>query len=88
MTISSLANLGRNHNRWRVRDVLTEILQAIREPESALAASEGLEEADWGSVDWSLSEFSIKSLHPSSGPASNRSWRRATTENEVGKGRA
>lgn len=64
MTVSSLANLGRNHNRWHVRDVLTEILQAIRKPESALAASEGLEEAEWGAVDWSLSEFSIKSLHP------------------------
>jgi serine/threonine protein kinase len=64
MTVTSLANLGRNHNRWHVRDVLTEILQAIRKPESATAASEGLEEADRGAVDWSLSEFSIKSLQP------------------------
>jgi hypothetical protein len=64
MTVTSLANLGRNHNRWYVRDVLTEILQGIRRPDSALAASEGLEEADVSAVDWSLTEFSIKSLHP------------------------
>ncbi len=64
MTVTSLANLGQRHNRWHVRDVLTGILQGIRRPESALAASEGLEEAEVRAVDWSLEEFSIKSLHP------------------------
>ncbi|WP_431913282.1 serine/threonine-protein kinase [Micromonospora carbonacea] len=64
MTVASLANLGERHNRWHVRDTLTEILQGVRRTDSALAASEGLEAARPLAVEWSLTDFAIKSLHP------------------------
>jgi serine/threonine protein kinase len=60
----SLALLGERHNRWHVRDVLTAILQAIRSPEAAVAAVEGLREAGSHAVAWSITEFSLRSLHP------------------------
>lgn len=62
-TLAALAELGRSHNRWHVRDVLTEMLQGIREPESALAALEGLRDAGISAVQWSLENFTIRSLH-------------------------
>lgn len=63
-TVTALAELGQSHNRWHVRDVLTEMLQRIREPEPALAALEGLRDADLTAVYWSLENFTIRSLHP------------------------
>ncbi|WP_271189797.1 serine/threonine-protein kinase [Dactylosporangium matsuzakiense] len=63
-TVNALAELGRGHNRWHVRDVLTEILQGIREPEPALAALEGLRDAGRSAVHWSFENFTIRSLHP------------------------
>jgi serine/threonine protein kinase len=62
--VRSLANLGANHNRWHVRDVLTELLQSIRDTETALTAVEGLQAADDSAVRWSVTDFSLRSLHP------------------------
>jgi len=62
--IRSLVTLGRDHNRWHVRDVVTTILQSIRNPEAALAAIEALRSADPDAVAWTLSDFSIRSLPP------------------------
>ncbi|WP_239393631.1 serine/threonine-protein kinase [Frankia sp. CiP3] len=62
--IRSLVVLGRDHNRWHVRDVVTTILQSIRMPEPALAAVEALRVADIEAVEWTLSDFSIRSLPP------------------------
>jgi len=63
-TVAALVELGTSHNRWYVRDVLAEILQAIREPEPALAALEGLRDSRVPAVRWSLENFTIRSLHP------------------------
>jgi serine/threonine protein kinase len=62
--VRSLPELGQNHNRWHVRDVLTGILQNIRDTETALAAVEGLQAADDGAVDWAMTDFALRSLHP------------------------
>ena len=63
-TVSSLTLLGYNHNRWHVRDVLTGILQSVRDSEAAMAALEGMRDADRAAVAWSVTDFSIRSLHP------------------------
>lgn len=60
----SLAEMGYRHNRWHVRDVLTGMLQAIREDEPAAAAAEGLRAASRTAVEWSLTPFTRRSLHP------------------------
>ncbi|WP_261556251.1 serine/threonine-protein kinase [Frankia tisae] len=62
--VRSLVELGHRHNRWRVRDVVTTILQSIRKAEPALAAGEALRGADPDAVEWTLSEFSVRSLPP------------------------
>jgi serine/threonine protein kinase len=62
--VQSLAELGYSHNRWYVRDVLTAVLQAIRDTEFAVAAIDGLREAGKTAVAFSVSEFSLRSLHP------------------------
>jgi eukaryotic-like serine/threonine-protein kinase len=62
--IRSLAELGYRHNRWRVRDVVTTILQSIRETESSLAATEALRAVSPAVVEWTLTEFSVRSLPP------------------------
>jgi eukaryotic-like serine/threonine-protein kinase len=62
--IVSLVELGYAHNRWHVRGVVTAMLQSIRETEHTLAASEALRTADPEAVEWTLSEFSIRSLPP------------------------
>lgn len=64
-TSRSLAELGHGHNRWHVRSVLTAILQAIRDTAAAVAAAEGLRSASVSAVEWSLNDFSMRSLHPS-----------------------
>ena len=62
--VRSLAPLGEYHNRWHVRDVLTGILQRVRDTEAAVAAVEGLREAGTSAVAWSVTDFSLRSLHP------------------------
>ena len=62
--VRSLAELGYSHNRWYVRDVLTAVLQAIRDTEPAVAAIDGLREAGEAAVTFSVSEFTLRSLHP------------------------
>ena len=62
--IRSLAELGDRHNRWRVRDIVTTILQSIRETEPSLAATEALRAASQDAVEWTLTEFSVRSLPP------------------------
>ena len=64
-TTRSLAELGYGHNRWHVRGVLTAILQAIHDTAAAVAAAEGLRSASVSAVEWSLNDFSMRSLHPS-----------------------
>jgi hypothetical protein len=44
--ICGLAELGMHHNRWHVRDVAVTMLQHIRDTDEALAALEGLREAE------------------------------------------
>jgi eukaryotic-like serine/threonine-protein kinase len=63
-TVSSLAPLGYHHNRWHVRDVLTGILQSVRDSEAAMAAVEGMRDAGRTAVAWSVNDFSVRSLHP------------------------
>lgn len=62
--VSALTRLGAAHNRWHVRDVLVEILQAIREPERALVALEGLQDVSFLEVEWSITDFAARSVHP------------------------
>ncbi len=62
--VRSLPGLGYNHNRWHVRDVLTAILQSIRDPERALAAAEGLQAAEPTAMDWVVTDFTLRSMHP------------------------
>lgn len=64
VAVRSLAQLGYSHNRWYVRDVLTSVLQAIRDAEPAVAAIDGLSEAGEAAVAFSVSEFTLRSLHP------------------------
>lgn len=63
-SVFALAEVGANQNRYHVRDVLTDILQRLRLPNAAMAASEGLKLADPDAVTWSVSEFVGNSLHP------------------------
>jgi hypothetical protein len=62
--VKGLARLGESHNRFHVRSVLTSVLQAIRSSDRALAALEGLREAGRATVEWNVSEFTVRSLHP------------------------
>ncbi len=62
--IRSLVELGHRYNRWRVRDIVTTILQGIRETEPSLAATEALRTANPDAVEWTLSDFSVRSLPP------------------------
>jgi hypothetical protein len=62
--VRSLAVLGERHNRWYVRDVLTALLQAVRTTEEAVAAADALRQAGGSAVTFSVSDFSLRSLHP------------------------
>jgi tRNA A-37 threonylcarbamoyl transferase component Bud32 len=62
-SITALAGLGENHNRWHVRGVLISLLQAIRTADRALVALEGLRDAA-SHLKWNLTDFTIRSLHP------------------------
>ncbi|WP_406201517.1 hypothetical protein OH807_21890 [Kitasatospora sp. NBC_01560] len=64
LTIGMLPKLGQSHNRWHVQDVLAEILQPIREAETAVVALEALQDADPGDASWAIHDFIQRSLHP------------------------
>jgi hypothetical protein len=63
-TMAALPELGESHNRWHVQSVVTTILQEIRDNETALAALEGLREASPTAVEWTMNDFTLRSLHP------------------------
>jgi hypothetical protein len=63
-TTSGLAGLGYGHNRWHVQRVLLSLLQAVRTPGMAVAALDGLREARLSAVEWTLTDFATRSLHP------------------------
>lgn len=60
----SLPPLGESHNRWHVRDVLTAVLQSVRDAEMAVAALDGLRQAPRAAVEWAITDFTLRSLHP------------------------
>jgi tRNA A-37 threonylcarbamoyl transferase component Bud32 len=62
--ITALCELGYFHNRWAVRATVTGLLQDVREPAAAVAAVEGLDAADDDAVQWTLSDFTLRTLHP------------------------
>jgi eukaryotic-like serine/threonine-protein kinase len=64
LTTNGLAGLGYRHNRWHVQRVLLSLLQGVRTPEIAVAALDGLREARHSAVEWTLSDFATRSLHP------------------------
>ncbi|KPN46220.1 serine/threonine protein kinase [Mycobacterium intracellulare subsp. chimaera] len=64
MSVGALASLGPRHNRWHVRDVLVKILQEVKSDEMASAAVEALRAADADDVEWSISDFAIRTLPP------------------------
>ncbi len=41
-----------------------EMLQAIRDTETAVAAAEGLRAADREAVSWTITDFASRSFHP------------------------
>jgi hypothetical protein len=63
-TIASLVQLGHNHNRWPVQDVVTGILQGLRGHNKIHAAIDGLHDADVEAVAWTVNDFSLRSLAP------------------------
>lgn len=63
-TTNGLSGLGYGHNRWHVQRVLLSLLQGVRTPEMAVAALDGLREARLSAVEWTLSDFATRSLHP------------------------
>lgn len=64
MTVAALVRLGHYHNRWHVRDVLVEILQGVKSEEMAQATVEALRAADPDAVNWSISDFAVRTLSP------------------------
>ncbi|KOU76768.1 hypothetical protein ADK57_04445 [Streptomyces sp. MMG1533] len=64
LTVRTLPELGRSHNRWHVQDVLANILQPIRDAETALVALEALQAAEIDNVTWAINDFVQRSLHP------------------------
>ncbi len=64
LTLRSLIELGRNHNRWHVQGVVIGILQSITTTETAVAAAEAIRDADRQAVEWTLNDFSVRTLQP------------------------
>lgn len=62
--VCGLAELGTHHNRWHVRDVAVAMLQRIRDTDEALAALEGLKEAETGTAEWTVGDSAVRTLHP------------------------
>jgi len=63
-TLAALPQLGWRHNRWHVQSVVAGILQEVRNVETALVALDGLRDAGSEAVDWTLSDFTQRSLNP------------------------
>ncbi|OBF19681.1 serine/threonine protein kinase (plasmid) [Mycobacterium kubicae] len=63
-SVRALAELGPRHNRWHVRDVLVSILQDTKNDEMALAAVEGLRAVNRTDVNWSITDFTVRTLPP------------------------
>jgi len=62
--IRALVALGYAHNRWHVQGVATRLLQDIRDAPTALTASEALRDCRPAAVEWTISDFACRSLHP------------------------
>ena len=63
-TVAGLVSLGPRHNRWHVREVLVKILQEVKSDEMASAAVEALRAADADDLEWSISDFAMRTLPP------------------------
>lgn len=63
-SVFALIGVGNRHNRWRVRDTVTSILQKARTPTQALAVAEAIRNSDDYDVDWSIQEMDLATLHP------------------------
>ena len=63
-TTTALCELGYNHTRWAVRSTVAGLLQTIRQREAAAAAVEGLAAAHEDAVRWTVTAFTLRSLHP------------------------
>ncbi|MHA6631129.1 protein kinase domain-containing protein [Pseudonocardia sichuanensis] len=63
-TTTALCELGARYNRWHVRSTVATMLQGVRTTEQACAAVEGLTAASEGAVRWTVTEFTLRSLHP------------------------
>lgn len=61
---TALCELGERHNRWHVRSTLAAMLQGVRTSEQAIAAVEGLIAASDEAVRWTVTDFTLRSLHP------------------------
>lgn len=62
LAVRALAVLGYSHNRWHVRDVLIAILQDVKTPDAAVDAVEALRSLDQAIVQWSITDFTVRTL--------------------------
>lgn len=62
--VEALVHLGAGHNRWHVRDVTIPLLQGVRDHDHAVAALEALQASRLSDVQWTVSEFALRSMHP------------------------
>jgi serine/threonine protein kinase len=63
-SVLALVRVGAYHNRWRVRDTVTSMLQSARTAEQALAVADAIRTSDEDDVHWSIAEVSLGTLHP------------------------
>lgn len=63
-TVTALCEMGYSHSRWHVRGVVIGLLQSVRAHHEASAAVEGLALLSDDALTWSLSNFTLRSLHP------------------------
>ena len=62
--IMTLVELGHSHNRWHVQSVLIRMLQEIRDAPTALTAAAALQDCKSVAVNWTVTDFASRSLHP------------------------
>jgi eukaryotic-like serine/threonine-protein kinase len=62
--VALLANLGPNHNRWHVRDILIDILSQLRDDELTVAALESLRSIPTEKLEWCLPDFALRIMPP------------------------
>jgi serine/threonine protein kinase len=63
-SLLALVEMGASHNRYYVRDVVTDVLQRIRTPDAAMSAADALKASSRFAITWTVSEFVARSLHP------------------------